>query len=81
MHQQPCNCETYTCTHYFIPLGEWCVACLAHGWNQGNDVGQEHKTDRLQEAIALVEDEEPWNAFLDELLKSPESQESQEQRR
>ena len=44
-------------------------------------MGQEHKTDRLQEAIALVEDEEPWNAFLDELLKSPESPESQEQRR
>jgi hypothetical protein len=43
--------------------------CPARGWREENELGQEHPTDRLQEANAIAEGEERWNAFLDELLK------------
>jgi hypothetical protein len=69
MNQQSWDCVTSKCNQYFNPPEGWCVTCLTRGWRQGNELGQEHKTDRLQEAIALVENEESWNAFLDELLK------------
>jgi hypothetical protein len=71
MNQQPWDCVTSECNQYFNPPEGWCVACLARGWRQGNELGQEHLTGRLQEANTIALDEERWNAFLDELLKSP----------